>query len=282
MPYFVVPDGQKYIKKSKKNCRIMKIALRILKWTFLCIGGLLLLILTLLLLDRDYVSSTPALPENQVIVQPTYRSDIDSGQYRQLLAAYGQHKVLAPGFELQCLLALSHYPELKGVPIEFRVQEAFIPLSSRPAPGSVLFPWVRRKYLVIISNQSADFFEKILLHNTPFNDQVGIIGHELAHSLYYLDKSALQLARIAYCYANDPAFHDEFERATDKRAVAHGLGYQLYDYAFFVRKAFGDTQDEIAAEEGNTYLSPNELAREMGQYPFYRLPLPGPESYFGD
>jgi hypothetical protein len=28
------------------------------------------------------------------------------------------------------------------------------------------------------------------------------------------------------------------------------LGYQLYDFAFFVRKAFGNTLEEIEAEKG--------------------------------
>ena len=162
-----------------------------------------------------------------------YSPKVDSTLYHSLNNKFGQNKSLAKGFEWQCLLALSHYPELKDTPIEFRVQPAFIPLSSRPDPVSVIFPWIRRKYLVVISNQSADFFEKILLHNTPFNEQIGIIGHELAHTVYYQDKNSFQLAQIAYRYEYDDEFHDAFERATDKRAIAHGLGYQMYDFAFF-------------------------------------------------
>ncbi|MBX2873318.1 MAG: hypothetical protein KTR30_14500 [Saprospiraceae bacterium] len=258
----------------------MKITLRILKWLLLSILGVVLLLFLLLLLDRGAVERpAPPLP-SEIKAPPIYSANVDPKLYNTLLEEFGHHKNLAKGYELQCLLALSHYPELKEVPIDFVVEETFIPLASRPSPITVLLPWLKRKYLVVISSKSADFFEGILMHNLPFNEQVGVLGHELAHSLFYLDKNSFQLARIAYQYEKNGDFHDQFEQDTDKRAVAHGLGYQLYDYAFFVRKSFGDTQAEIAAEEGGTYLSPKELAAEMEKYPFYRDTLRAPASYF--
>lgn len=261
----------------------MKRILHLLKWLSLSILGLLLLVFLLLLLDRG--SQTVELSEadkQSIKAKKQYSSQVDSSLYFSLLETYGKNKTLAEGFEFQCLLALSHYPELKTTPIDFVIKPVFLPLASRPDPKSVLFPWVKRKYLVVISNASADFFEPILLHNTPFNEQVGIIGHELAHSVYYQDKSSLQLARIAYCYEYDNDFSIAFERETDKRAIAHGLGYQLYDFAFFVRKAFGDTQEEIAAEEGDMYLSPKEIVTEMEKYNFYRDTLDAPHTYFSN
>lgn len=260
----------------------MKITLRILKWISLSLLGLILLLFLLLFLDRGAIERPAPPPVSAIKAPPIYTADLDPGIYNQLLEEYGQNKNLAKGYELQCLLALSHYPELKEVPIDFVIQETFIPLASRPSPMSVLLPWVKRKYLVVISSKSADFFEGILMHNLPFNEQVGVLGHELAHSLFYLDKNSFQLAWIAYQYEKNGPFHDRFEQDTDKRAVAHGLGYQLYDYAFFVRKSFGNTQEEIAKEEGGTYLSPKELAAEMEKYPFYRDTLRAPDSYFAD
>ncbi len=258
----------------------MKITLRILKWLLIGILGLVLLLFLLLLLDRGAVERPAPPAPSDIQATPVYTADVTPSLYNTLLEEFGQHKNLAEGYELQCLLALSHYPELKEVPIDFVIQETFIPLASRPSPITVLFPWLKRKYLVVISSKSADFFEGILMHNLPFNEQVGVLGHELAHSLFYLDKNSFQLASIAYQYEKNGDFHDRFEQDTDKRAVAHGLGYQLYDYAFFVRKSFGNTQAEIANEEGGTYLSPKELAAEMEKYPFYRDTLRSPDSYF--
>ncbi|MCB0611360.1 MAG: hypothetical protein KDD12_26800 [Lewinella sp.] len=259
----------------------MKIILRIFKWILLSLLGLITVVFILLLLDRDYRNATLTETEkNAMVAQKAYRPETRDSLYEPLLKEYGQNKKLAEGFEFQCLLALSHYPELKETPIEFLVQPAFLPLSSRPDPVTVLSPWIRRKYLVVISSRSTDYFEQILLKNTPFNEQVGIIGHELGHSVFYLDKSALKLVGIAYNYEYDEDYATQFERETDKRAVAHGLGYQLYDFAFFVRKAFGDSQEKIAAEKGDMYLSPNELAAEMTKYDCYRDTLNPPGHYF--
>lgn len=259
----------------------MKVLGRILKWSFFSISGLIALVLLLLLLDRDYQKTEEIKSVlHEITSQKEYSPEVDSNHYQYLLETYGKNKTLAKGFEWQCLLALSHYPELKEVPIEFQVKPTFIPLSSRPAPLSVLFPWVKRKYLVVISSDSEGAMDLLLLHKAPFNAQVGIIGHELGHSVYYMDKSALQLAQIAYKYEYDRDFHDIFERDTDKRAVAHGLGYQLYDWAFFDRMAFGNTMEEIAQDEGETYLSPKEIAAEMEKFDFYKEPLNPPAHYF--
>lgn len=247
----------------------MKIILGILKWLFISILGLILIVFILLALDQDYHEVKLSEADRKSIkIEKKYSAKVDSSLYFALLEEYGKNKNLAKGYEMQCLLALSHYPELKEAPIDFLIQAAFLPLSSRPDPITILFPWVQRRYLVVISNESTDFFEKILLHNVPFNAQVGVIGHELAHTLYYQDKSALYLAGIAYCYLFDDFIHD-FERDTDKRAVAHGLGYQLEDFAWFVRRAFGQKDEEIEKEEGDRYLSPKEIVEEMKKYDFY-------------
>lgn len=259
----------------------MKLFLRILKWIGISILGLILLVLLLLFLDRDATSVELTETQLQSIqARPMMDSATASASYSELMETYGHKKQLAPGFELQCLLALSFYPELKDAKISFLVEPAFLPLASRPEPVSVLLPWIERHYLVIISSASTNYFESILLKNIPFNEQVGIIGHELGHSLFYLDKSSLQLLQIAYRYQNNNDYRIQFERATDQRAVAHGLGYQLYDFAFFVRKAFGDSQEEISQEKGGMYLSPGELAREMNLYNFYQDPVNPPEHYF--
>lgn len=261
----------------------MRTALRVLKWLSLTTLGLILILLLILLLEGGARKVELSEQNKASITAPkSYNAKVDSSHYYDLLNTYGKNKNLPNGFEYQSLLALSHYPELKDTRIDFVIKPTFLPLASRPDPKSLLLPWVKRKYLVVISNASTDFFEPILLENTPFDEQVGIVGHELAHTVYYQDKTAFQLIRIAYCYQNDNNYRIAFERETDKRAVAHGLGYQLYDFAFFVRKAFGDTQEEIEAEEGDMYLSPKELAREMEQYSFYRDTLDAPARYFAD
>ena len=248
-----------------------KLILSIFKWIFITILFLILFLVILLSLDSDYYEiNLSEIEKSELPIVLDYKPVDDDMLFDSLLKVYGKNKVLAEGFEIQCLLALSHFPELKDAKIDFLVEPAFLPLSSRPDPKSILFPWIDRKYLVVISNKSTDYFEPILLHHVPFNSQVGIIGHELAHTLYYLDKNAFSIAQIALNYQFDNQYRIRFERSADKLAIAHGLGHQLYDFAYFVRRAFGDSDKEIEEEKGGMYLSPNEIAAEMKKYRFYK------------
>jgi hypothetical protein len=250
----------------------MKKFLRILRWSMWGFLGLVLVGLVLLLLDTHYQQTTLLEKDKKaILVKKSYESTRDSTEFRQLLSEYGKNKTLPKGFEWQALLALSHYPELKEKPIDFLIQEAMIPLSSRPNPFHLFQPWRERRYLVVISSKSWDILEPILLKNLPFDAQVGVLGHELAHTVYYLDKSALFLVGVAFRYPF-ASFRKNFERDTDKRAIAHGLGHQLYHYASFVRNAMRshaklpDSFEEVE----DSYLSPEEIAKEMKSYPeFY-------------
>ena len=259
----------------------MKTILRILKWLLLSILGIALLLVLFVALDNDAQEVVFTEADSAAIgAQPVLSPLVDSTRYKELLQTYGHNKKLLEGYEYQCLLALSYYPELKDVRIDFVYQPAFLPLASRPDPITVLFPFIKRKILVVISSESEDFFEDILIYNLPFNEQVGVIGHELAHAVYYMDKNSFELGIVAYKYLNDNDYRIQFERDTDIRAIAHGLGYQMYDYAFFVRKSFGDSKEEIEAEEGDMYLSPREIAREMAKYSFYQDTIRHADTYF--
>jgi hypothetical protein len=188
--------------------------------------------------------------------------------FAQLLRDYGENKILPTGFELQALLALSHYPELQHVAIRFIVDDVSIPLSSRPHWASMLHSARNRTYLVVIDNNLEGPRDVLLLKNQPFNAQIGIIGHELAHTVYYLRRSFFGILADALCQLSD--CHLEFERATDRRLIDYGLGWQRYDHARFVRARFGSAQPTTrSAEGGGAYLSPDELLELIENNPVY-------------
>ncbi|NJL14115.1 MAG: hypothetical protein HC913_14655 [Microscillaceae bacterium] len=245
----------------------------LLKYLVIPLLGISFLVFLLLLLDTDYQDTSAVEKAFPQQIAPLRQAPaLDSVEYRRLLALYGKNKKLPSGYEWPALIALAHYPELKDIPIEFIQMPTWIPLSSRPHPWRLLFPWQKRVYLVVISTRSEDFLEPILLHRLPLNCQVGVIGHELAHTVYYLDKSALQLAGVALGYLSIP-FRKKFEKNTDRRAIAHGLGYFLYDYAVFVRQAlnFEEMDNQMAQGAEDTYLSPEEIKAEMKKNSIYRL-----------
>jgi len=199
-----------------------------------------------------------------------YREQDQRQRYQELLAEFGQNKELPAGYELQTLLALSHYPELKETRIRFVVDDVDIPLSSRPHWATMLRSAGKRTYLVVIDSQREGGREELLLKKQPFNAQAGIIGHELAHTVYYLDRSFFGILNDAVCQLSDCRIN--FERRTDQRTVAYGLGWQRYDHSVFLRSSFG--RDPFAEPNpGSAYLAPLELLSLMEANPAYQATL---------
>ncbi len=218
--------------------------------------------------ERSYAAEANA---NTVVRE--YKQELEQARFAELMAHYGQHKELPPGYELQALLALSHYPELRDVRIRFIVNDVDIPLSSRPYWASMLRSAKNRRYHVIIDSEREGPRQALLLSKQPFNAQVGILGHELAHTVYYLERSFLGIAGDAMCQFS--ACRIEFERATDRRLIDYGLGWQRYDHALFVRSQLNaDPQAALNSEGGGgAYMSPADLMRLMRENPAYEASL---------
>jgi hypothetical protein len=127
-----------------------------------------------------------------------------------------------------------------------------------------------RSYRVIISTKSAPEMERILLKNLPINAQIGILGHELAHIIDYNKKSITELIAVAINYGINPAYHAWFEKSTDRRAIDHGLGWELYAYSKYVRTLFGSVDREVNLSD-DFYLHFNEILLEMEKSSLYNV-----------
>lgn len=205
--------------------------------------------------------------------QRAYIGAQDTPRYQALRQKYGNKKKLPKGFELQALIALSHYPQLRNTRITFEVVPTMIPLASRPNPLSLLQPWREREYLVVISSKSSiKSVEPILLKNLSYNAQIGVLGHELAHTVFYLDKSSLDITRIAASYPL-PSYRIKFESDTDRRAIKHGLGWQLHQWSKETLAAFGrdeEDQNDKQSTIERSYLSPSQIEEFMKKLPQYQ------------
>ncbi len=216
---------------------------------------------TMLLLACGWVNSVAAQDNQDTQVNREYMEAEERLRFDALLTAFGNNKELPSGFELQALIALSHYPELRDVKIRFIVDDVDIPLSSRPYWASMLRSAHNRTYLVIIDSERQGRGDVLLVKNQPFNAQVGIIGHELAHTVYYLNRSFLGILGDAICQFSSCRIN--FERNTDRRLVEHGLGWQRYDHAMYVRRGFSPNPQALSTTQGGggAYMSPAELLR---------------------
>ena len=224
----------------------------------------------------------PKVKEQQTLVPSTRTPirQIDSLFYAQRIEAYkeefGKKKVLLPGYELQTLLALSYYPELREVEINFLYEKAFIPLSSRPYFPTMFGKRDKWVYNVIVSSESIKSMETILLKNLPFNAQVGILAHEIGHTLHYQQYGFWQMLKFALLYAFDADFRATHERSTDAQVVYHSLGWQLFDYAKFVRTD-PSTLESYESSKGfidKFYLTPADIMQVMSEMPNYGSPTP--------
>ena len=224
------------------------------KQTFL-IQHLYRLLKLLVLISSLHLNEVYAADGNHISPVREYVEPIERERYLELLESFGQYKVLPIGYELQALLALSHFPELKNVKIHFIVKDVGIAISSRPKISSLLRSARNRTYLIIIDTDLKGPRDALLLKNQPFNAQIGILGHELAHTVYYLKRSFFGIMSDGLCQAG--SCRKKFESDTDKRLIAYGLGWQRYDHSHFVRDRFSLHPE--TASKSSIYMGPDEL-----------------------
>ena len=151
--------------------------------------------------------------------------------YDTLNLNYGSKKKFVKEFELQSLIALSYYPELKDVTITFRYHDIMTTMEVRPEYFSMLKS-SHRKYIISIDTNTHN--EGVLLKEVSFNAQVGVIGHELAHIIDFERRSVKSLFLLGFNYMilNN---HAKYERSIDELTIQRGLGWQSLEFADFMQ-----------------------------------------------
>ena len=152
-----------------------------------------------------------------------------------LKAIIGKNKGLPEGFEVAAAIAYSAYPQLKDVNIDMVLTQKGAPMESTPVVPSLFGLKKNRQYLILLNDARNSFFDPILLRSLPFDAQVGILAHELGHVVYYHNLNLLQFGKWGLKYMKDDQFRATHERTTDLMPVYHGLGSQIYQYAWYVR-----------------------------------------------
>lgn len=184
-------------------------------------------------------------------------------QIDSLKGEYGRNKIFIDKYLEQTLIALSFYPELRDEYIEFKYSKEATTMAARPIPLSVLG---KRRYIILVNNDPT--FRGIALDSVPFNAQIGIIGHELAHIEDYRNKNPLGVLMTLFRYADEKR-RPLFEKETDLRTIQRGLGWQLYDWATYAMYT-NNTCDKCYKEfKKKTYLTPKEIKSYILSYSKY-------------
>lgn len=174
---------------------------------------------------------------------------------------YIANKEFLPKVELQALIALSYYPELKNVRIKFKRKRLKTTMAARPSFGSVFKSRKNRVYVIYLN----DFPDvDVPFDSTSFNAQVGIIGHELAHIIDYESMSKKELIGLAFKYRKK-AFRAKMEAETDIRTIYRGLGWQVWAFEKFV-STYPQTPKEYKLYKSKIYLSPQDIVDHIKAY----------------
>ena len=104
---------------------------------------------------------------------------------------YGRHKRFLKEYEMQSLIALSYYPEIWNENIVFKYNDINSTAQTTMTFGSI-FKKTNKNYIIYINNDSAK--TGLLLSEAPYNAQVAVIGHELAHIIDFKSRGLFDLA----------------------------------------------------------------------------------------
>ena len=114
---------------------------------------------------------------------PTSSSSINKDSLKNI---YGYNKHFIPEYELQSLIALSYYPELKETEITFRPVD-IESIAKTTITFFSIFSSTEKHFIIYINTNKNR--TGLLLSDAPFTAQVGAIGHELAHVANFRKKS---------------------------------------------------------------------------------------------
>ena len=139
---------------------------------------------------------------------------------------FGKNKIIPKELELECLAALSYYPELLNEYVAFRWDNS-ISSTMKMVPTYTSFLFHKKlKYVVYINKSAAT--TNLNINELSFNAKVGWLGHELGHVLQCVEKSRLGVLWMGICHISNK-FIAKFERETDIITIQHNLGYALYE-----------------------------------------------------
>ena len=181
-----------------------------------------------------------------------------------------ENKVIPEAIQKEVKIALSHYPDLRETPIEFRfkkkIKKSF--MQAQPKFSGIFKNKKDRTYLIMISESFHIENEEFQISEIPSEVLIGWIGHELGHVMDYQERSGFNLLLFGIRYLTSSGFIKEAERAADTFAVNHGMGdYILATKDFILNHAH--LSEIYKARIKRLYLSPDEILMLVD-----KLPLP--------
>ena len=207
---------------------------RFLKYTLITLSSILLLLA--ILLTSVWLQSVAPEQRKPDIEMYSFADTLANREYDldSLKAIIGDNKGLPEGFEIAAAIAYSAFPQLRDVNIDMVLTNHGVPMESNFNIPTLFGPKKYRQYRILL-NDNKNSNNPILLRALPFDAQVGILAHELGHVAYYYELNLFQIGKWGLSYLINDGYSAIHERTTDLMPVYHGLGSQIYQYAYYVR-----------------------------------------------
>ncbi|WP_026915561.1 hypothetical protein [Christiangramia portivictoriae] len=170
------------------------------------------------------------------------------------------NKIVPDNIWRETYVALSHYPELKDTPIEFKfkknIKKSF--MQAQPKFSGFFKNRKNRSYVIYINEQFKIEDEVFSVKDVPSKVLIGWIGHELGHVMDYRDRSALDMLWFGIKYVTSKNYIREAERAADTYAVNHGLGENIIATKDFILN-HSKLSESYKSRIQDLYLSQEEI-----------------------
>lgn len=156
--------------------------------------------------------------------------------------------------------ALSHYPELEEVAIEFKfkpsLKKSF--MKAQPKFSTLFKPKKKRSYVILMSETFKIDGLELQIKDIPENVMIGWLGHELGHIMDYHRRNSLNLILFGLRYSISQNFIREAERVADTYAVTHSMKDYILDTKKFILNN-SSLSEKYKARIRRLYLSPDEI-----------------------
>lgn len=170
------------------------------------------------------------------------------------------NKIVPDNIWRETYVALSHYPELKDTPIEFKfkknIKKSF--MQAQPKLSGFFKNKKNRSYVIYINEKFKIEDETFSVKDVPSEVLIGWLGHELGHVMDYRDRSAIDMLWFGIRYVTSNNYIREAERAADTYAVNHGLGQNIIATKDFILN-HSKLSESYKSRIQDLYLSQEEI-----------------------
>ncbi len=205
---------------------------------------------------------------SQEIIDKYLSKDSFNCKLENLRKEFGINKSIPVEIELECLAAISYYPELKDTKVIFKFGSPMSTMVSRPKLKSIFRSGYEREYVIMIRKPGTSK-NGLEWSELSFNSLVGWIAHELGHVTHYIHKTStgVLFTGIKYVF---PDYRRRMERFTDNLVIHHDLGYALLEGTDYTIN-YSNAKQHYKKYMEKYYLSPVEIKEAINDKSFYKI-----------